>query len=282
MLRIISGQYRRRHLITPPDAEKTRPIPDRVKESLFQLLRGHFEGATVLDAFAGVGPIGLEAVSRGASKVVMVERDREVFRLLQKNVESLGCADRVELVNGDALGIGALARCPRPLHLVFFDPPYPMVRDPGTWARIKAQFESAVALLDDTGFAVLRTPWPCLSEEPEAGPAAEPEKPKKAWQRKGRRRGRDGYEEPREDEGRWLTEEEIGSAMAGGEEPVIEEPMSEEGWEDAEMLVEETGEPEGAGKVERHPVDLTMAGAVGPETHVYHGMALHLYMRKKA
>ncbi len=279
MLRIISGQYRRRLLLTPPDAEKTRPIPDRVKESLFQLLRGHFEGATVLDAFAGVGPIGLEAVSRGASKVVMVERDREVFRLLQRNVEALGCGDRVELVNGDALGIGALSRCPRPLHLVFFDPPYPMVRDPGSWARIKAQFESAVALLDETGFAVLRTPWPCFVEEPEAGTAAEPEKPKKAWHRKGRRRGRDGYEEPREDEGRWLTEEEIGSAMSGGEAPIDEDEVADESWEESEMMVEDAGE--GAGKVDRTPVDLTMSGAVGPETHIYHGMALHLYMKKK-
>jgi 16S rRNA (guanine(966)-N(2))-methyltransferase RsmD len=278
MLRIISGQYRRRLLETPPDAETTRPFPDRVRESLFQILRGHCEGATVFEAFSGVGSVGLVAVSRGASRVVMVERDREIFKYLERNTATLGCQDKVDLVNGDALGPGALARCPRPVHLVFFDPPYAMVRDPAAWARIKGQFERLIAMLDDTGYAALRTPWPLFHEfAPDGTPVLPEEKPKGKRGRKpsrpteqddeeGRRRGR----ERAESGGVWLSAEEIEAefdrAVAGGDEG-----------DDVIETVEEAGEPEIPNR--REPVDLKMNGARGPETHEYTGMAVHLYMK---
>src|SRR6185436_5598593 len=105
----------------------------------FALLRGHCEGASVFDAFSGTGAIGLEAVSRGASRCVLVEKDRDAAAMLKANIESLGAADRCELVIGDALGAGAMARCPRPVHLAFFDPPYPLIRDPIGWKRVRAQ-----------------------------------------------------------------------------------------------------------------------------------------------
>ena len=279
MFRIISGEFRRRLCQTPPDAETTRPIPDRVKESLFSLLRGHCEGATVFDCFAGTGPIGLEALSRGARKVVMVERDRSVFKLLEANARELGVEARTELVCGDALGTGALARCPNPVHLVFFDPPYPMVRDAMNWRRIRAQFEACIARLDDTGFAVLRTPWPAENEEiPQ--PAAEPDQPPR---RKGKWKGADRKWSPR-------LEERDARRGAGpfddmveiewdGEEigPEIEDAAAAPLPPDAAPPAEPSGPP-----IIRTPIDLTMAGALGPETHVYHGMAIHLYMRKKA
>ena len=63
---IIGGEFRSRRLKSPKGREVTRPLPDRVRESLFGLLRGHTRGATVFDAFAGTGAFGLEAVSRGA------------------------------------------------------------------------------------------------------------------------------------------------------------------------------------------------------------------------
>lgn len=278
MLRIISGQYRRRLLETPPDAETTRPFPDRVRESVFQILRGHFEGATVFEAFAGVGSVGLEAVSRGASRVVMVERDREVFKCLERNTQTLGCEDKVDLVNGDALGPGALARCPRPVHLVFFDPPYAMVRDPAAWSRIKGQFERFIAMLDDTGYAVLRTPWPLFHEfTPEGTPVVPEEKPKGKRGRKpsrhtdpdedqGRKRGR----ERAESGGVWLTAEEIEAEFDRPDDgdDVGEDPIEAEA---------EAGQP--ALPNRREPVDLRMNGARGPETHEYTGMAVHLYMK---
>jgi 16S rRNA (guanine(966)-N(2))-methyltransferase RsmD len=167
-MRIIAGQFKRRKLTPPPDAAVSRPMPDRVKEAVFNLLRGHFEGEAVFDAFAGVGTMGLEAASRGASRVVMVEKDRKISGILKKNAEAIGKPDAVEVVVGDALGSGALSRCPDPVHVVFFDPPYPLVSDPARRDRTLRQFGALVQRLDDRGFAVLRTPWP-LADPVEGG-----------------------------------------------------------------------------------------------------------------
>ncbi len=276
MLRIIAGEFRRRLLLTPPDAEKTRPIPDRVKESLFGLLRGHCEGASVFDLFCGTGPIGLEAVSRGAARCVMVERDREVFKLLQQNVETLGVADRVELVLGDALGAGALARCPRPVTLAFMDPPYPLVREPVGWGRVKAQFEKIIPLLTDDGFAVLRTPAPLFHEFNDAGEVQI--QPDDEGVHEKRRKERGGGK--RRDAARWLNEDEIADAMGAGGAGGEGDPF-----EDDEPVVEVKSAPvpvvPKGPEMRQELVDLKMAGAVGPETHVYHGMAVHLYMKAK-
>ncbi|QOJ01863.1 MAG: RsmD family RNA methyltransferase [Phycisphaeraceae bacterium] len=289
MFRIISGEFRRRQLLTPRDSATTRPIPDRVKESVFSLLRGHCEGAAVFDAFAGTGPIGLEALSRGASRVVMVERDREVFKLLEANVRTLSVGARCDLVLGDALGVGAAARCPRPVHLMFFDPPYPLVRDALGWSRVKAQIERLIPHLDDSGYAVLRTPWPfthALAAEDEAEPAAEP-------RRKPSRRER----EDRAD--RWLTREEIARATgrppgpemdpgASGDDPSDEMEIDGDAdfdTGDAGAVFDDPGssEPqdEGHGHAETQRVPLDLEGATGPETHVYHSMAVHLYMKRR-
>jgi 16S rRNA (guanine966-N2)-methyltransferase len=179
-MRIISGEFRRRNLHTPPDASTTRPIPDRVKESLFSILRGHTEGATVLDAFAGCGAIGLEAVSRGAKQCVFVEMDKKAAELIRKNIDMLGCGNRCTIVQGDALGVSTLARVPRPLKLAFFDPPYPIMRDPLGYQRTIAQMSSVIKLLSPDGYAVLRTPWPLeIPQEEGSDPAvAQSHKPK--------------------------------------------------------------------------------------------------------
>ncbi len=172
VIRIISGAYRRRLLRTPADASTVRPLPDRVRTAVFNMLAGHLDGAAVFDGFAGVGSFGLEAASRGAATVLMIERDREIARLLEENVRTLGAGDACRVVRGDVLGLSALARCPRPVHVVFFDPPYPMVVDPASRARVFGQLARLVELLDDDGFAILRTPWPFREprreDEPEA------------------------------------------------------------------------------------------------------------------
>ena len=159
-VRIIAGEFRSRRLSTPPDAEKTRPMPDRVREGLFNLLRGHTEGQSVVDVFAGTGSVGLEALSRGAARCVFIERDREIGAILKANIEALGVGDRSDVVLSDALGPGSLARVPRPVHLVFFDPPYPLLLEEATRRRVYEQFARFVSLLDDEGYAALRTPWP--------------------------------------------------------------------------------------------------------------------------
>lgn len=213
-------------------------MPDRVRESLFGILRGHTEGVAVFDAFAGTGSIGLEAISRGASRCVFVERDRSSVEILRRNIASLGVEDRCEVVAGDALGPGALARCPVPVHLVFMDPPYALVRDPTGWRRVKAQFEQLVQRLDDGGFAVLRTPWPFL--HPAEAAAARGPAPAARGRGRGEFAGRDRGD---------LSGEEV--AVEGG------------------------ARPRGV------PVDLSMEGAAGPETHVYHTTAIHLYMKRR-
>lgn len=281
-MRIIAGEFRSRRLLTPRDAEKTRPIPDRVKESLFGLLRGNVEGAAVFDAFAGTGAIGLEAVSRGAAHCVMVERERDIGEILRKNVEALGAQDRCEVVIGDALGAGALARCPRPVGLVFFDPPYPLVRDPLGWRRLSAQFRQCIDLLTDDGFAILRTPWPFEHEieQPgggaEAPPISEPRGvpaagvPGPGRHTSGRAKGR--KERPAGKRFRWEGElcEDITERVRRGENVQETEPPGE-----VEVKQADAAPAPGV------PVDLAFPNAVGPETHVYHAMAVHLYMRKK-
>lgn len=250
-MRIISGQYRRRKLLSPPDGAITRPFPDMVKEAMFNLLRGHFEGESVLDCFAGTGTVGLEAASRGASRVVCVERDRRVTRVLEQNIEMLGAQEQVEVVTGDALGPTAIHRCPKPVHIVFFDPPYPMVRDPHDWVRVRTQFERLIGLLDDTGYAVLRTPWP-LYHVVEQGA------------------GGGGADGP--DDGASVE-------VIDGEEMIeidLNDPEADNAIDDFELeLAREASKP----KQRTVDVDLTMGGALGPETHAYGQMALHLYMR---
>ncbi|MEO1716031.1 MAG: RsmD family RNA methyltransferase [Planctomycetota bacterium] len=163
-MRIIAGEFRRRKLFSPSDKSPARPMPDVVKEAVFNLLRGHTEGMAVLDLFAGSGAIGLEAVSRGASRCVLVERDRGTLEVLRKNIEMLGVEERAEAVSADALGPAVIARCPRPVHLIFCDPPYAMVRNTQQWPRVIAQLSKLIALLDEEGYTVLRTPWPFLHE----------------------------------------------------------------------------------------------------------------------
>ena len=170
MLRIIAGEFRSRHLKTPDDAETTRPLPDRVRVALFNMLHGHLEGETVVDVFAGTGCFGLEALSRGAARVVFVERDKAVGGLLRDNIRMLGVEERSEVFQGDALGAGALSRCPRPVHVVMFDPPYPLVQDPAMRERVYQQFARFAEALDPKGFAILRTPWPLVDvHEEETG-----------------------------------------------------------------------------------------------------------------
>ncbi|MEY5061128.1 MAG: rRNA ((966)-N(2))-methyltransferase RsmD [Planctomycetota bacterium] len=158
MPKIISGDFRTRILLTPDGEDRTRPMTARVKESVFAMLQGWFKGARVLDLFAGVGTVGLECVSRGAVEVVMVERDREVFRYLEHNIETLKCRDRAIAIQADALGPTALARSPKPVDLVFMDPPYALMVDPATRKMVMAQAARTLPLFAPKGFLVLRTP----------------------------------------------------------------------------------------------------------------------------
>ena len=119
-VRIIGGQYRRR-LLAFPDAPGLRPTPDRVRETLFNWLGQDLTGWTCLDLYAGSGVLGFEAASRGAARVVMVERERAAWETLQANRILLGAAG-VEVQRADCLGwLAASSEC---FDLIFLDPPF--------------------------------------------------------------------------------------------------------------------------------------------------------------
>ena len=100
-LRIIGGSLRHRKLQYSGD-ERTRPMKDRVREAVFNLLGPGVAGSHAIDLFAGTGALGLEALSRGAARATFIERHLPTLRLIEQNAKSLGVADRAELVFGDA------------------------------------------------------------------------------------------------------------------------------------------------------------------------------------
>ncbi|MGC2414963.1 MAG: 16S rRNA (guanine(966)-N(2))-methyltransferase RsmD [Stellaceae bacterium] len=127
-LRIVGGAHRGRRLVAPV-GDAVRPTSDRAREALFNILshgnfaaRGSpFAERSVLDAFAGTGALGLEALSRGASMAVFIESEREALAALRRNVGALGEEDRAQIVAGDA------TRPPRAIFacaVAFLDPPY--------------------------------------------------------------------------------------------------------------------------------------------------------------
>ena len=273
-MRIIAGEFRRRLLLAPKDAGTTRPIPDRVKESLFGLLSGNCEGANVLDVFAGTGTIGLEAISRGAARCVFVERDKKIGDILQKNIESLGCEDRCDLVRSDALGPATLARAPRPVTLAFFDPPFPIVLDPQGWERLTRQFMRVIDMLSDDGFAILRTPWPLRHEELIHADGRREWRSVLVGMQNRKERSMNERRHPKQS-----SDVEIEDRAWEGDDVNLEEI-------EAEMAAEMQGsEAEGHAKkafeVVRHEVSVEFENAVGPETHKYASQAVHLYMRKR-
>lgn len=250
-MRIISGKLKNKPLHSPPDSETTRPLPARVRQSIFGLMRGHLEGGRVFDGFAGTGSFGIEAASRGAAQVVMVERDRKIGKLLERNVSDLGVGDVCDVVNGDALGPGALARCPRPVDIVLLDPPYPLVEDPHGWNRVRTQLMRLIDLLADDGFAMVRTPWPFRHPVEGAVGASEPADTDD---------GEDGEME-----------------IIDLDDPEAEEKL--EAWD--RELEDAARRASRQQHTPKRDVDLTLENAVGPETHVYRHTAVHLYMRKR-
>jgi 16S rRNA (guanine966-N2)-methyltransferase len=121
-LRIIAGHYRGR-ILPVPDAPGLRPTGDRVRETVFSWLAPVIAGARCLDAFAGSGALGLEAASRGAGSVTLIERSERVARQLQTNVRTLE-ARNVEVIRADALRWLSSNTTAAPFDLVFLDPPF--------------------------------------------------------------------------------------------------------------------------------------------------------------
>jgi 16S rRNA (guanine(966)-N(2))-methyltransferase RsmD len=131
-VRIIGGHWRSR-MLAFPDTLGLRPTPDRVRETIFNWLGQTLDGKRCLDLFAGSGALGFEALSRGASQVVMVERDSKAVQSLKDNALLLK-AEHCEFVAADALRF--LERETRSFDVIFVDPPYQMNLHPLVLPRL--------------------------------------------------------------------------------------------------------------------------------------------------
>ena len=119
-VRVIGGNLRGSR-IEVPAVDGLRPTPDRVRETLFNWLAPVIDGSRCLDLYAGTGALGIEAASRGAREVVLVERERSAAAALRDNIERLK-ADACRVLESDAMAF--LAGPPRPFDVVFVDPPF--------------------------------------------------------------------------------------------------------------------------------------------------------------
>jgi len=126
-MRIIAGDFKGRSLQGPPNTAGTRPTADRVREALFSHLEarlGSLENLRVLDAFAGTGALGLEALSRGAAQATFIETDRAAVAALRVNIEHCGVTDRATIRAGNAFVLAPRLALSGAFDLVLLDPPY--------------------------------------------------------------------------------------------------------------------------------------------------------------
>ncbi len=158
-MRIIAGSKRGMKLLSP-EGRDTRPITDRVKESVFNILytKGYLEDRIVADLFCGTGSMGLEALSRGAKWVTFVDKDRRVIEILKRNITKADFAAQSKAVSGNIFRIGAPPTPEYGLYdLVFVDPPYVMSNECGTGSQVGKLMELLSEQVRPGGLAILRT-----------------------------------------------------------------------------------------------------------------------------
>ena len=122
-LRITSGWFRSRRIDTPRTS-RTHPMGDRIRSSLFNKIATELVDATVLDAFAGSGALGLEALSRGAKHVTFIDKDRVAQKVIAKNIELLGVEHRTKLIRSSISGWLGTSDDDQEFDIIFADPPY--------------------------------------------------------------------------------------------------------------------------------------------------------------
>lgn len=123
-MRVIAGEFRSRRLKSIPGSD-TRPTPDRLRETLFDILQTRMSGAVFADAYAGTGAVGIEALSRGARHAFFLERNRAALAAIRENLAALKLEPRATVLAGPVLL--TLERCKA--DIVFLDPPYDLERE---------------------------------------------------------------------------------------------------------------------------------------------------------
>jgi 16S rRNA (guanine966-N2)-methyltransferase len=161
-VRIIGGEWRSR-LVTFPDAQGLRPTPDRVRETLFNWLGQRLTGLAVLDLFAGSGVLGFEALSRGAVRVVMVERDRRACDQLRATAKELA-AEGLEIVGAEAIAWLGAGR--EKFDVAFVDPPYASEFADAALEKLAARLNpgARVYVESDRGLVQRGPPWKLMRE----------------------------------------------------------------------------------------------------------------------
>ena len=138
-MRIIAGTLKGRRLVTPKGAS-LRPTSDRVKESMFNILGAKVDGGVVLDLFAGTGNLGIEALSRGAKRVVFIENSREALMVIRRNLQECRMQEQSEVLPKDVdRAIGQLQAKGERFDLIFMDPPYEKGLIKRTLNRLKTE-----------------------------------------------------------------------------------------------------------------------------------------------
>ena len=164
-MRIIAGS-RRGATITAPKGMETRPTSDRVRENAFNLL-GPVDGTTVLDLFAGSGALGLEALSRGAERVVFVDNSRDACRTIDANLERLRLTGALVLCQDARRVLADESAAGRRYDLVLLDPPYDRLSELETTLATHLPHvlaDDGVALVESDARAELRLPLAVLKD----------------------------------------------------------------------------------------------------------------------
>jgi len=153
-LRVITGIAKGKRLKAPPGMT-TRPITDMIKEALFNVISYGVEESMFLDLFAGSGSIGIEALSRGAEKVIFIDRDARAVRVIRENLENCGFErDKFEVYRSDVFkSVDILEKRKQKFDLIYIDPPF---INEDIFGRILYRIDKA-DIIDSRGKVILRT-----------------------------------------------------------------------------------------------------------------------------
>ena len=139
-MRVVAGSLKGRRLAAPT-WDGLRPTSDKLRETLFNVLASHVQGARVLDGYAGTGAVGIEALSRGAAHVTFVERDPRAVALIEENLGHCGVSDRYAIIRARFAGIEGPPGV-GPFDVIFLDPPYGA-------SELSAALDAAEPLVDE-------------------------------------------------------------------------------------------------------------------------------------
>ena len=153
-MRVIAGQFRSRRLKSVPGLD-TRPTPDRLREALFNVLCPMIAGSVFVDAYAGTGAVGIEALSRGAARAIFIERSRPALAVLRENLLSLDLLKSADIITGKAAPVLTQYAA----DIVFLDPPFEQEREYVACLEALAETQSRLVIVQHATRFELAESW---------------------------------------------------------------------------------------------------------------------------